>query len=165
VTLKTLPSIGRSETFAEVVECSDPIVGRPFGMTNLLARNDAIVTSFIRRRHRRTLSLRDTGAPPLQLFVLGRYCLINRDDIQETTMRKTVLASLLIVGSTIQIAAAAERYAHNPDRARATASQQFRNANDSLASPSAHQQDWSDYSEGHVISAVSVVNSIVLVVD
>ena len=70
-------------------------------------------------------------------------------------MRKTVLsilATLLIVGSTIQLAAAAGRYTHKSDRARAAASQQFRNANDSMASPSA-QQDWSDYSEGHVISA------------
>jgi hypothetical protein len=68
-------------------------------------------------------------------------------------MRKTVLTILgasLIVVSTIQIAAAAERHAHKSDRAR---SQQFRSANDSLASPSAEQQDWSDYSEGHVISA------------
>src|ERR1700675_3302222 len=32
-------------------------------------------------------------------------------------------------------------------------SQQFRNANDSLAWPSAEQQSLSDYSEGHVISA------------
>jgi hypothetical protein len=71
-------------------------------------------------------------------------------------MRKTVLsvlATLLIVGSTIQIAAAAERNAGKLDRARAAASRQFRNANDSMASPSAQQQDWSDYSEGHVISA------------
>ena len=68
-------------------------------------------------------------------------------------MRKTVLTILgasLIVVSTIQIAAAAERHAHNLDRAR---SQQFRNANDAPASPSAARQDWSDYSEGHVISA------------
>jgi hypothetical protein len=92
----------------------------------------------------------------VQLFVPGRYCLINGDHIQETTMQKTVLlilATLLIVGSTIQIAAAAERYAHKPDRARAAASQQFRNASDSMASSSPQQQDWSDYSEGHVISA------------
>ncbi|WMT75689.1 hypothetical protein [Bradyrhizobium sp. Ash2021] len=71
-------------------------------------------------------------------------------------MRKaalSILATLLIVGSTIQIAAAAGRYTHKSDRARAAASQQFRNANDSMASPSAQQQDWSDYSEGHVISA------------
>jgi hypothetical protein len=92
----------------------------------------------------------------VQLFVPGRYCLINGDHIQETAMRKTVLsilATLLIVGSKIQIAAAAERYAPKPDRARAAASQQLRNANDSMASSSAQQQDWSDYSEGHVISA------------
>jgi hypothetical protein len=68
-------------------------------------------------------------------------------------MRKiflTILSASLIAASAVQIAAAAERHAHNSDRAR---SQQFRNANDSLASPSAEQQDWSDYSEGHVISA------------
>jgi len=29
----------------------------------------------------------------------------------------------------------------------------LRNANDSLALPSAEQQNWSDYTEGHVISA------------
>ena len=71
-------------------------------------------------------------------------------------MRKTVLsilATLLIVGSTVQIAGAAERYTGNSDRARRPASEQFRNANDSLTSPSVEQQDWSDYSEGHVISA------------
>ena len=69
-------------------------------------------------------------------------------------MRKTVLtilAASLLVGSTLQLAAAAERHTHKSDRAQA--SQQLRNANDSLASPSAEQQDWSDYSEGHVISA------------
>jgi hypothetical protein len=68
-------------------------------------------------------------------------------------MRKTVLTILavsLIVG---QSATAAERHTHKLDRAQAPASQQLRNANDSLASPSAEQQDWSDYSEGHVISA------------
>ncbi len=71
-------------------------------------------------------------------------------------MRKTVLsilATLLIFGSTIQIAAAAERYTQGSERPRAAASQQFRNANDSMASSSAQQQDWSDYSEGHAISA------------
>jgi hypothetical protein len=71
-------------------------------------------------------------------------------------MRKTVLTILgasLVVVSAAQIAGAAERHTHESDRARAPASQQFRNANDSLASPSVEQQDWSDYSEGHVISA------------
>jgi hypothetical protein len=70
-------------------------------------------------------------------------------------MRKTVLtilAASLIVGSTIQIAGAAERYTHKSDRARVH-TEQFRSANDSLASPSVEQQDLSDYSEGHVISA------------
>jgi hypothetical protein len=71
-------------------------------------------------------------------------------------MRKTaliILATSLIVGSTLQSAGAAERHIHKSDRAQAPASRQLRNANDSLASPSAEQQDWSDYSEGHVISA------------
>ena len=71
-------------------------------------------------------------------------------------MRKTVLtilsASLIVVSAT-QIAGAAERYTHKSDRARVPASEQFRDANDSLASPSVEQQDLSDYSEGHVISA------------
>jgi hypothetical protein len=60
-------------------------------------------------------------------------------------MRKafpTILAASLIVGSTIQIAA--EHYTHKPDRAQALASEQFRNANDSLASPFVEQQNWSD---------------------
>jgi hypothetical protein len=71
-------------------------------------------------------------------------------------MRKTVLtilAASLIVGSTIQIAGAAERHTHKSDGTQAPAGQQWRDANDSLASPSAEQQAWSDYSEGHVISA------------
>ena len=71
-------------------------------------------------------------------------------------MQKTVLifvGTLLIVGSTVQLAAAAERHAHESDRARVPATEQFRNANDSLAWPSVEQQDLSDYSEGHVISA------------
>ncbi len=71
-------------------------------------------------------------------------------------MRKTVLTivgALLIAGSTVQMAAAAERHTRKAHRAPVPASQQFRNANDSLAWPSAVQQDLSDYSEGHVISA------------
>ena len=70
-------------------------------------------------------------------------------------MRKTILtilAASLIVGSTIQIAGAAERHTHKSDRARVQ-TEQFGNANDSLASPSVEQQNLSDYSEGHVISA------------
>ena len=69
-------------------------------------------------------------------------------------MRKTVLtilAASLIVGSAVQVAGAAERYTHKSVRVHAT--EQFRNANDSLAWPSVEQQDLSDYSEGHVISA------------
>jgi len=71
-------------------------------------------------------------------------------------MRKTaltVLGALLMVGSSVQIAAAAGRHAHKSDRARVHATEQFRRANDSLISPSVEQQDLSDYSEGHVISA------------
>jgi hypothetical protein len=83
-------------------------------------------------------------------------CQINRDHPKEIKMRKTfltILAASLIVGSTIQIAAAAEHFTHKADRAQAPASEQFRNANNSLASSSVEQQNWSEYSEGHVISA------------
>ena len=69
-------------------------------------------------------------------------------------MRKTILAVLgasLIVVSAVQIAGAAERHSHRSDSARAT--EQFRNANGFVASPSVEQQNRSDYSEGHVISA------------
>jgi hypothetical protein len=71
-------------------------------------------------------------------------------------MRKTILTILsasLIVASAVQIATAAERHTRGSDRVQAAASQQFRNANDSLAAPTVDQQNWSDYSEGHVISA------------
>jgi hypothetical protein len=71
-------------------------------------------------------------------------------------MRKpvlTILAASLIAGSTVQIAGAAERYAHKSDRARVQTTEQFRNANDSLPWLTVEQQDLSDYSEGHVISA------------
>jgi Ni/Co efflux regulator RcnB len=71
-------------------------------------------------------------------------------------MRKTVLtilAASLIAGSTVQMAGAAERNARNSDRARVQATEQFRNANDSPSWPTVEQQDLSDYSEGHVISA------------
>jgi hypothetical protein len=65
----------------------------------------------------------------------------------------TILAASLIVGSTIQIAAATEHYTFKSNRAQPLSSDQFRNANDSLASPPVEQQNWSEYSEGHVISA------------
>jgi hypothetical protein len=71
-------------------------------------------------------------------------------------MRKTVLtilAASLIVGSTVQIAGAAERHAQKVYRGPLPASEQFHSANDSLVPPSVEQQNWSDYSEGHVISA------------
>ena len=71
-------------------------------------------------------------------------------------MRKTVLTILgasLIAGSTVHMTAAAERHVRKVERAPVPTSQQFRNANDSFAWPSAEQQSLSDYSEGHVISA------------
>jgi hypothetical protein len=71
-------------------------------------------------------------------------------------MRKTfltVLGALLIAGSTVQMTAAAERHTRKAERAPVSTSEQFRNANDSLAWPSAEQRSLSDYSEGHVISA------------
>jgi hypothetical protein len=71
-------------------------------------------------------------------------------------MRKTVLTILslsLIAVSTAQVAARTAGHAEEVLRVRVPASQQFRNANDSLTPPSAEQQNWVDYSEGHVISA------------
>jgi len=43
-------------------------------------------------------------------------------------------------------------HAHKSVREREQATQQLRNANDSLILPSVEQQDLSDYSEGDVIS-------------
>jgi hypothetical protein len=71
-------------------------------------------------------------------------------------MRKTILtilAASLIVASTVEIAAAAERYNHKSDRARGQTTEQFRDANDSMVPPSVEQQDRIYYSEGHGISA------------
>jgi hypothetical protein len=66
----------------------------------------------------------------------------------------TILGAVLIAGWTAQVAAAAEHHTRKAHRAPVPASQQFRNANDYLAWPSAAaEQYWSDYSEGHVISA------------
>jgi len=67
-------------------------------------------------------------------------------------MRKTiltVLAASLMAASTVHIAAAA---GHHHVRKAATASLQFRNANNAVAW-SAQPGGISDYSEGHVISA------------
>lgn len=71
-------------------------------------------------------------------------------------MPKTVLIILsatLVAVSTVQVAARAAGHAEELIRARVPASQQFRNSNDSLVWPSVPQQNWSDYSAGHVISA------------
>jgi len=73
-------------------------------------------------------------------------------------MRKTVLTILsasLIVGSTFQVATAAERYTGKSDRARMPASQQFRNAHNFLPSPSVVQQGLPNYSEGYMTSGPS----------
>jgi hypothetical protein len=75
---------------------------------------------------------------------------------KEIPMRKTVLTILsasLIVVSAVQLAGAAGRTTHKSDRARVQPTEQFRNANNSLPWPTVEQQDLSDYSEGHVISA------------
>jgi len=68
-------------------------------------------------------------------------------------MRKTILTLLvasLFAASAVQMAAAAERH-HVRKIDRAT-SEQFRNANNAVASPA--ESNWvSDYTEGHVISA------------
>jgi hypothetical protein len=72
----------------------------------------------------------------------------------ETTMRNlilTVLAASLMAASTVQMASAAE-HRHASKLERAAVSQQFRNANNAVASPA--ESNWvSDYTEGHVISA------------
>jgi len=71
-------------------------------------------------------------------------------------MQKTVLtifAASLIVGSTVQLATAAERHPHKSDRTHWSARQQFRDANDSMPSLSDEQQYWSSVEAGHVISA------------
>ncbi len=64
-------------------------------------------------------------------------------------MRKTILTILgasLLVASTVQIAAAAERR-HTPKAVRAPVSEQVRNSN-AYAAPTAVQPDWSRYSGG-----------------
>jgi hypothetical protein len=67
-------------------------------------------------------------------------------------MRKiiqTVLVTSLLAASTAQIAAASE---HHRARKVTPAGQQFRNANNAVAWPA--QPGWySDYTEGHAISA------------
>jgi hypothetical protein len=67
-------------------------------------------------------------------------------------MRKIILAVLgasLLAASTAQIAAAAERH---HARKVTPARQQFRNTNNAVVWP-AQPSSYSDYSEGHVISA------------
>jgi hypothetical protein len=56
---------------------------------------------------------------------------------QETTMRKTILTilgALLISGSAVQMATASEHHVRKAYRAPISASQQFRNANNSIES-------------------------------
>jgi hypothetical protein len=68
--------------------------------------------------------------------------------MQKTVL--TILAASLIVGSTFQIATAAEHRIHKSDRARTSTSQQFRNANAFLAAPSVERNDELD--EGYMTS-------------
>jgi hypothetical protein len=69
-----------------------------------------------------------------------------RENMRKTIL--TILGSALIATSAVQWAAATERHhAHKVDHA--TATQQYRNANGSMAAPS--QSGW--YSEGGAISA------------
>ena len=63
-----------------------------------------------------------------------------------------ILAASLIVGSTVQFAAAAERHAGQLHRAHLPASLQYRNCDCSPA-VSEEQQYWIDREAGHVISA------------
>ena len=71
-------------------------------------------------------------------------------------MRKTILtifASVLIVATSAQMAAAAER--HHPrkvDRTTVSASERFHNANNSIAPP-AESSDYSAYDTGGGMSA------------
>jgi hypothetical protein len=69
-------------------------------------------------------------------------------------MRKTILTIFgvsLMAASSMQIATAAEHH-HARKIYRAPASDSFRNANDSLASPA--QSNWNpDYTDGHALSA------------
>jgi hypothetical protein len=85
---------------------------------------------------------------------------INGNLLKEITMRNKVmtilaasLAASLIVASTVEIAVATERHTHKSDRVRVPAGQQFRDANDSLPSPSVEEQDRIYYSESHGMSA------------
>ena len=65
----------------------------------------------------------------------------------------TIVSASLMIMSTVQIAAAAEHYAHKSKHARAVATQQFRDANDFLPPASVVQQDWAEFGDGHAISA------------
>jgi len=65
----------------------------------------------------------------------------------------TVLGATLIAVTTVQMATASEQHAR---KARATASEQFRNSN-AYAAPGdiAVQSDWSDYANGALASGVA----------
>ncbi|MDB5606296.1 MAG: hypothetical protein JWP25_3196 [Bradyrhizobium sp.] len=63
----------------------------------------------------------------------------------------TVVGAALIAASTVQVAAAAEHH-HARKIVRAPVSEPFRNANNAFAWP-AQPGPYSDYTEGHVISA------------
>ena len=61
----------------------------------------------------------------------------------------TVLGAALISASTLQIAAAADRHHHVHKAGRATVTQQFRNADNSVVSPPVAPE----YDQGHGLSA------------
>jgi hypothetical protein len=65
----------------------------------------------------------------------------------------TVLAATLMVASTAQIASAAQRH-HVRKAVQAPVSEQFRNANNFVApAQPVYSYSYSDYSDGHAISA------------
>jgi hypothetical protein len=70
--------------------------------------------------------------------------------MQKTVL--TILAASLIVGSTFQIATAAEHRIHKSDHARTSMSQQFRNANAFMAAPSVERRGLSELDEGYMSS-------------
>lgn len=63
----------------------------------------------------------------------------------------TIVGSALIAASTVQMASAAERHhVRKIDRTPVTTSEQFRNANNSMAQPQPF--DANNYTEGQILS-------------
>jgi hypothetical protein len=128
----------------------------PIAMTKLRAGMTQERVSVISARVSRHYLIQLQGEPASSIAHAERLHPINANHLKESTMRKTVLtilAASVIVASTVEIAAAAGRHTHRSDRAGAPASQQFRDANDSLPSPSIEEQHRIYYSEAHGMSA------------